>query len=334
MEAKKIPVHSPLRAGQTDSHENKREDLRQAFLQRAGHKGDNLSPLPMDMSKRCYFRFPGGLLMDAPPLYENTFAFHHKADVLRKFGLSVPEIYAANHQEGFLLIEDFGEVTFRKALLNGLAEDELYSEVINALIHLHNMTNENSNKLPHYSLELFLQEVEIFLDWYDLAFSTAAKNEFRALWANAYEQQPSIPHSLVMRDVMVDNLLWLPEREGFRRCGFIDFQDGVWGPITYDLVSLLEDARRDINPLLAKEKIEQYFKGVPTINQENFWASYYLWGAQRSTKILGVFSRFSKRDGRDHHLAHLPRVKEILKQDLAHPSLQPLLKWFQSVALW
>lgn len=329
----KTNVSSALKAGEIDSLEEKREIVRNIFLAKEGYKETILSPLPMDMSKRRYFRLSGKLLMDAPPSYENTLNFHLKAEVLRDLGLSVPEIYATDHDKGFLLIEDFGELTFRKALQKGFSEEMLYDEAIQALIHLHKHAKENRNHLPLYSLELFLKEADIFLEWYDFSFSYQAKEDFKGLWTDAYHAQPIIPHSLVMRDVMVDNLLWLSSQTGFKRCGFIDFQDGVWGPITYDLVSLLEDARRDIAPQFSKDRAEHYLKAFPNLNVQDFWASYNLWGAQRSTKILGVFSRFAKRDGKSHYLPHLPRVKMILERDLSHPSLQKIRNWFQSVVL-
>lgn len=311
-----------------------RTSQRSIFLEKEGLHNEPLIPLPMDMSKRCYFRLSSKLLMDAPPPDENTHHFHLKAEILRELGLSVPEIYAADHQQGFLLVEDFGELTFRKALEKGISEVLLYEETINALIHLHQNACENKANLPLYDLECFLKEIEIFLEWYDLPLSNQAKDDVRELWTEAYHHQPSVPHSIVMRDVMVDNLLWLPSQTGFKRCGFIDFQDGVWGPITYDLVSLLEDARRDITPQFGQDRLDLYFKAFPNLNVEDFWASYNLWGAQRSTKILGVFSRFAKRDGKSHYLPHLSRVRTILERNLTHPSLRALYKWFESVELW
>lgn len=271
--------------------------------------------------------------MDAPPPHENTLSFQIMADLLREGGLNVPHIYASDHEQGFLLIEDFGELTFRKALERGFPETMLYEEVIKSLVHLHQNVLENTAPLPLYDLELFLKEVEIFLEWYDLALSSQAKEDFRDLWTEAYHHQPLLPHSLVLRDVLVDNLLWVSSETGFRRCGFIDFQDGVWGPISYDLVSLLEDARRDISPAFGKEMLEVYYHAFPNLNRDDFWASYNLWGAQRSTKVLGIFSRLAKRDGKPQYLIHLPRVRATLERDLSHPSLGALQKWFQEVGL-
>lgn len=309
-----------------------RTALRQAFLEKEGLNNTTLHPLPVDASKRCYFRLQKTLLMDAPPPHESTPCFEKMARLLKEVGLSVPHVHASDHENGFLLVEDFGELTFRKAFEKGMPESLLYGEVINALTHLHQTALENHTNLPTYSLDLFLKEADIFLEWYGLPLSIQAKEDFRGLWTEAYISQPPVPHSLVMRDVLVDNLLWLPERSGFERCGFIDFQDGVWGPITYDLVSLLEDARRDISSQFGKEMVGLYLNNFPDLDPQDFWTSYNLWGAQRSTKILGIFSRLAKRDSKPHYLSHLPRVKKILERDLSHPTLRSLQGWFHKNA--
>lgn len=326
-------VSSVLRVGQIESPKDERAALRYAFLAKEKLQQETLTPLPMDCSKRCYFRLPKMLVMDAPPPDENTTSFQLMAELLRNAGLSVPQIYATDHDNGFLLVEDFGKLTFRKAFEIGHSEERLYGETIRALVHLHQNVIENKENIPPYSLELFLKEAELFLDWYDIPLSSQAKEDFMGLWTEAYHVQPSIPHSIVMRDVMVDNLMWLPLQTGFKRCGFIDFQDGLWGPITYDFVSLLEDGRRDITPHFGKEMVEIYFKAFPKLNQQDFWASYHLWGAQRSTKLLGLFPRLAKRDGKPQYLAHLPRVKNIIERDLSHPSLKALRDWFQGIGL-
>jgi len=330
----KTNVSSALRGGPTDSPENERAALRHNFLRSQGLDKVSAIPLPADASQRCYFRLPNKLLMDAPPPHESTLSFQIMAETLRDAGLNVPRIYASDHENGLLLIEDLGRLTFREAFQRRLSEDLLYGEVINALTHLHKNVFENKSNLSFYSPELFLREVDLFLEWYGLFFSPQEKEDFRGLWTEAYHHQPPLPHSLVMRDVMFDNLIWVPSREGFRRCGFIDFQDGVWGPITYDLVSLVEDARRDITPQFSKDMIEIYFKSFPDLNQQDFWASYNLWGAQRCTKILGIFSRLAKRDNKPHYLPHLSRVRALLQRNLSHPSLRALQKWFQAVNLW
>ncbi len=329
MEAMKMNVSSLLEDGKTVPYEEERDFLRKVFLAREGLEGETLIPLPSDASKRRYFRLSHALLMDSPPPYENSAAFQLIAELLDGSGLSVPHVYASDHVNGFLLIEDLGDLPYRKAIQEGVSEQVLYRETINALAHLHQGTRANTIALPSYDLELFLKNVCLYGEWYDPSLSPVAKTRFRELWEEAYHNQPQIPMSLLLKDVMVDNLLWLPARQGFKRCGFIDFQDGVWGPVSYDLVSLLEDSRRDISPSFAKEMVDLYFEQFPEVSQGDFWASYCLWGAQRSVRILGVFARLAKRDMKPHYLVHIPRIWKYLERDLEHPSLANLRKWFE-----
>lgn len=326
----KTNVSLILKDGTIDPSEEERAYWRKVFLRKEGLEKAPLIPLPTDASKRRYFRLPKALLMDAPPPHEKTVPFQFMAEVLTDAGLSVPQVYAADHINGFLLIEDLGELPYRKALQKGISEKLLYGETLKAIIHLHQKIPENTVSLSSYDLDLFVKNASLFTDWYDLSLTEEAKFLFKEVWEEAYKHQPQLPQGLLMKDVMVDNLLWLPSRIGFKRCGFIDFQDGQWGPISYDLVSLLEDARRDMTPWFAKEMAALYFDAFPDLSQDDFWRSYCLWGAQRSTRILGVFSRLAKRDGKSHYLTHLPRLWKYLEQDLEHPSLKGIQDWFKT----
>ncbi len=311
--------------------DGERETLRYNFLRSAGLEKETVIPLPMDASTRRYFRLPSALLMDAPPPHEGTAQFDYIAQILKEVGLSVPHIYAADHTHGFLLLEDFGDLAYRHAIHQGVCEKLLYSEAIGALGVLHSslLTIEELS-VPAYTLDLFLKNACLFLEWTDFSFSESAKDDFKDLWEEAYLNQPLLPQTLALRDVMVDNLFWLPNRQGMKRCGFIDFQDAARGPITYDLVSLLEDARRDIAPSFAADMLDIYLQNFPDLSRNDFFASYALWGAQRTTRILGVFSRLAKRDGKPHYLAHVPRLWKTIERDLQHPSMQGLRKWFEA----
>lgn len=307
-----------------------RETLRYNFLRREGLEKEPVTPLPVDASGRRYFRLSGALLMDAPPAHENTAQFDYIAQILKEVGLSVPHIYVADHTHGFLLLEDFGDLPYRQAIQQGVCEKLLYGEAVGALGWLHScLSRIEEVVVPTYTLDLFLKNAGLFLEWTDFSFSEKAKDDFKDLWEEAYLNQPFLPQTLVLRDVMVDNLFWLPSRQGVKRCGFIDFQDATWGPITYDLVSLLEDARRDISPSFAADMVDIYLQNFPDLSRDDFFASYALWGAQRTTRILGVFSRLAKRDGKPHYLSHVPRLWTIIERDLQHPSLQGLRKWFE-----
>jgi len=323
-------VSSILPVGKTDFFEEERASLREAFLRREGLEKELLIPLPVDCSKRRYFRLSHALLMDAPPPHEDTSRFQCVAELLQGTGLSVPQIYAADHVDGFLLIEDFGELPYRKALQEGVSEKLLYKEAVKALVYLHQKLPENTMNFPSYDNNLFLNKANDFLAWCDLSLSSEAQSSFQEVWKEAYQNQPLIPQRLMMRDVMVDNLLWLPLRQGLQRCGFIDFQDALWGPISYDLVSLLEDARRDVAPHFAKDMLSIYLTAFPDLSKDDFEASYSLWGAQRSTRILGLFYRLAKKDNKPQYLAHVPRVWAYLKRDLQYPHLKAVRQWFDT----
>lgn len=331
MEVMRMNGSSVLQVGKIDSFEDERALLRFNFLKSLGLEKELLTPLQSDASQRRYFRLSQCLLMDAPPPEEKTELFQSIAEILTASGLSVPLIYASDHRQGFLLIEDFGALSYRKALEKGILERELYRETVQALIHLHQQIQQNTMKLSVYDESLFIEKACLFTEWVDLPFSGQDKATFKDLWKEAYHQQPCLPESLLMKDVMVDNLLWLPSRQGFKRSGFIDFQDALWGPVSYDLVSLLEDARRDISPEFAREMLDIYFEAFPGLSRDDFWTSYSLWGAQRTTRILGVFYRLAKRDGKPHYLSHVPRLWNILERDLEHPHLKDLKSWFKGV---
>lgn len=322
---------SALSVGKINPFEEERVHLRQQFLMLHGLETQSFTALPSDASFRRYFRCPKGIIMDAPPPEENTKAFQQVAEVLENAGLSVPRIFAADHEKGFMWLEDLGILSYRKAMAEGISEKVLYGETVQALAHLHKQMSVNTKAIPSYDLSVFLEKVCLFVDWIDFPFVEEDKITFKELWKEAYLHQPELPKSLLLRDVMVDNLIWLPSRQGYKRSGFLDFQDALWGPVSYDLVSLLEDARRDISPEFAQEMVEIYFKNSPELSRDDFWASYSLWGAQRTARILGIFYRLAKRDGKEQYLSHLPRLWDILRRDLEHPQLTELNHWFQMV---
>jgi len=136
-----------------------------------------------------------------------------------------------------------------------------------------------------------------------------------------------VPSSLVLRDFHVDNLMRVDDRDGIMCCGLLDFQDAVQGPVSYDLVSLLEDARRDVPETLAQRMKTRYLAAFPALDRNAFEASYCVLGAQRSAKIIGIFTRLCLRDGKPQYLAHIPRVWRLLERDLAHPALAPVSQW-------
>ena len=300
------------------------------FLNEAGWGGAFVEAIPGDASFRRYFRIreAGGagrsaMLMDAPPPQEDPRPFIHVGRWLTDHGLRAPHIYAERPERGLVLIEDFGPDRMRDWLdRNPAAEREVYAQAIDALIALH---QRPAGPFAPYSLETYLREVSLFPDWYCAAAGLDVDAmAFDAAWRKALapviaRQQPGVT---VLRDYHAENIMLLPSGEQ----GLIDFQDALVGHPAYDLVSLLQDARRDVADQLESEMLDRYTSRVDV--HPDFAADYAVLGAQRNAKIVGIFSRLWKRDGKPRYLELIPRVWEAMERDLAHAALAPVAHWF------
>jgi hypothetical protein len=318
---------------------NTRDALIDAFLAKAGWATARRRPLAGDASFRRYDRLTRNgetaVLMDAPPPEEDIHPFIEIADRLKALGFSAPDLLASDTGDGLLLLEDLGDDTYTSVLRTGGDERMLYTLAVDVLIELHHRFADDGG-LPSYDDTRLLDEAALLVDWYLPALAggeTAAdlRAEYLALWREVIPIARRIPASLVLRDYHVDNLMWLPGRDGVAACGLLDFQDAVIGPVTYDLVSLFEDARRDVPAALTRSLLRRYLDAFPALDQADFEASYAVLGAQRSAKIIGIFTRLDRRDGKPDYLHHIPRVWRWLEGDLAHPALAPLRSWFDRV---
>ena len=307
------------------------------FLARAGWGDAARAPLAGDASFRRYDRIRLGrrsaVLMDAPPPLNDVRPFLAIGRLLRAHGLSAPEILAEDVGAGLVLLEDMGDATYGRVLAEGGDEAALYRLAVDALIHLHRGFRAEGSRVPGFDEARALREVELLLDWLWPAMTGAPagdslRAEYRASWQAVLPQREAAPSSLALFDFHIDNLMWLKGRPGVQACGLLDFQDAVLAPVTFDLVSLLEDARRDVPAALAEQLIAHYLAAFPEIREEDFRASYCIIGAQRSTRILGTFARLKLRDSKPGYLKHIPRVWRWLGQDLAHPALGPVRAWF------
>lgn len=307
------------------------------FLKVNGQGRALRGPLAGDASARRYERLRGGLcpavLMDAPPDLLDVEPFVRIGRWLRKEDFSAPLIFAADLEAGLVLMEDLGNDLFSVVLKpDGAGRQvdaaDLYGAAIDALIALQRRAPPDG--LPAYDREKMLAEVALLTEWYAPSLSQAAKQNFLGIWQELLPATRTGPDTFVYVDYHADNLLWLPEREGLARVGLLDFQDGRLGPPAYDLVSLLEDARRNVPPDLALAMIERYLAAQPDLDSEEFRTAYALLGAQRNCKILGLFSRLAKRDSKTSYLALQDRVRGHLQRDLDHPRLATLAAWFDS----
>jgi aminoglycoside/choline kinase family phosphotransferase len=284
------------------------------------------------------------------------------ADYLRGRGLAAPEIHAADTGLGFLILEDLGEALFADVLAAGADERQLYEHAAEVLAHLHaepaplylptpvfarfpreradaraGAADSGALALFAYDEAALLAETDLFTEWFlPLALGRPARPEetarHRALWAEALARLPGAPRVFVHRDYHAQNLLWLPRRSGVARVGLIDFQDAVAGSGAYDLISLIEDARRDVSPELAALTAAHYLAAMrargSAPDEAAFRTEMAVMAAQRNVKIVGIFARLYKRDGKLRYLALLPRVWNYLERDLAHPALAPLRAWY------
>jgi len=315
--------------------EGERAQAIAGFLASTGWPGATPAPLAADASFRRYFRLAAGgrraVLMDAPPPHEDVRPYIHVAGLLRGHGLSAPEIYAEDRERGLLLIEDFGDDLYSRLLGDGGDEAALYTLAVDTLVALHRAVTAPPD-LPPYDEATLLREAELLTEWYAPAvlgapLSEAAREEYLALWRAVLPLAALPAATMVLRDYHVDNLMLLPGRPGVRGCGLLDFQDALCGPASYDLVSLLEDARRDVPPPLRAGMTERYLAAFPDIDRAAFDRSAAILAAQRNAKIIGIFTRLARRDGKPQYLGHIPRVWRLLEADLREPALRGIARW-------
>lgn len=297
------------------------------FLDAAGMGTASATPLAGDASSRRYLRLTDPkttdsmVLMDDPTL--GTEQFSKIAEHLLEKGLSAPKIMAADHGQGLLVLEDLGDATFTRLIAqNPALEEPLYTASTDFLIAV------QSTPAPA-GLEI-LDSVRL-ADMVSIAFERYAQpitgtdqcDQISNRLADLF--QSNLPPETVFlhRDFHADNLIWLPDRSGPARVGVLDFQDAVAGPGLYDLVSLLQDARRDVSPGIEMKMIAHY-RDALGLSDHDVRRSYALLGLQRNLRILGVFARLAQDRGKPHYLTLMPRVFDHVLRNLEHPVLAPV----------
>lgn len=309
-----------------------------AFLKSAGWGAAERGLLAGDASFRRYDRLNlagrTAVLMDAPPPMENVGPFLAIAKLLHGLGFSAPAVLAEDREHGLLLLEDLGDDTYTRLLRKGHDERALYELAIDTLIQVRRRIPADAvAALPGFETTRNLREVSLLLDWYWPAIKgapapDAVRMEFEQAWHDVLPNLWSVGRTLTLYDFHVDNLLLLPGRTGFQACGLLDFQDAIAGPVPFDLASLLEDVRRNVSPVLAAGMIDRYLAGNPDLNRGHFLTAYAASAAQRNTRIVGTFARLLRRDGKPAYQGYMPRVWELLEQDIAHPAMAPVAAWF------
>jgi aminoglycoside/choline kinase family phosphotransferase len=310
-------------------------DAAPEFLAKHGWDGAEIRPLAGDASFRRYFRVhkPDGataVLMDAPPEHEDIGPFLTVAGHLLDRGFRPPRPLAVDRARGLLLLEDFGDDRVGPLLRREPHRERgIYEAAIDILARLAGQPAPAD--LAPYDEAAMSREVLLFPDWYAPALGLEVDEAgylpaWQAVWSDVLRLTEANP-VMVLRDYHADNLMVLPGRAGL---GLLDFQDALAGHAAYDLVSLLQDARRDVAPEVEEAMIERYCTAANVADRGLFRAHYEILGAQRNTKILGIFTRLWKRDGKPFYPTMHPRIWNYLERNLAHPALAPVAAWFEA----
>jgi aminoglycoside/choline kinase family phosphotransferase len=300
-----------------------------------------LAPASADASFRRYFRVTFSdrtlIAMDAPPPQEDCAPFVHVAGLFAAAGVHVPEILAQDLAQGFLLLSDLGSTTYLQALNADVdSADRLYRDAAVALTKI--QLASHANVLPDYDEALLLRELNLFPDWYlvrhlNVVPEAAQKAELDRIFQRIVQNNLAQPKVFVHRDYHSRNLMVTSPNPGI-----IDFQDAVYGPITYDLVSLFKDAYISWDEERLLDWLIRYWEqarklGLPVAGDfADFYRDFEWMGVQRHIKVLGIFSRLNYRDGKSDYLAHIPLVEEYLRKACEryrelHPLLTLLDEW-------
>lgn len=308
-----------------------RSALISVFLETANWDAAQRRTIAGDASNRRYERLTRhdgttAILMDAPPdKGESTRPFVKITEFLRGAGLSAPHIYAQDASDGFLLLEDLGDDLFARILAKDpTMEQRLYEAATDVLLHLH----------TYDPPDLIRCDADMMTDMVSLAFTcyqngalgytdAAALAAFQAAFREVLKPLNTRINVMIQRDYHAENLLWLPDRSGVARVGLLDYQDALIGHRAYDLVSVLQDARRDVSPVIAQDMIHRY-AAAAQIALSEFETDYALLGLQRNLRILGIFARLSLSYGKPHYADYIPRVWGHIQSNLRHPALREI----------
>ena len=315
------------------------------FLAESGWGDAAINRLAGDASNRSYSRLTRNgqtaMLMDAPPERgEDVRPFVAVTDWLRQNDYSAPQILAADISNGFLLLEDLGDNLYSRHIRHAQADETmLYERAVDLLADLACRPvpqamghGDAATTLAPYDHAVLEREALLILEWWIPAVrgeqvGLAEREGFQDILARSVKAVADARDAVVLRDYHADNLIWLPERDGLAAVGLLDYQDALAGHAAYDLVSLLEDARRDTPAELRGAMIRRYLDRRPELDAEAFQAAYAVLGAQRNLKIIGIFARLALRDGKTAYLKMIPRVWQHVLNDLEHPELAELRNW-------
>jgi len=302
------------------------------FLNKLNLKNFSINKIAGDASFRSYYRINHDagthILMYAPVGFENCDSFILIDEILINFALSAPKIIAKDLALGLILLEDFGDESFTKYLQkNPNDELKIYQNACDVLLEIHDKSvGQNLKNIHKYNIAVLYREVELLIDWYlphkNLKITLEQKEFFKKTWFDLFDKLAKTSQTLVLRDYHADNLMVINSSRGKNAVGLLDFQDGLIGSRAYDLVSLIEDARRDIDQENAK-KIFDYFILNSKNNVEEIILDYEILSLQRNIKILGIFARLANRDQKNQYLHYLPRVENYVRNRINYSKIFP-----------
>jgi aminoglycoside/choline kinase family phosphotransferase len=333
-------------AEQINHYFDTRTQARQAFLERAGLLEFRLIPIGEDCAFRRYYRVTGSappvVLMETIP-DDNEIATpgHNMRDFvkiglyLHECGVRVPEIYEYDFESGYILLEDFGDQSFKKAALGSVTREQAYELAIDVLFTINNKTEPEALLLPDYYSSHVHEGRRRVVDWYMPCVRLQANSDevlpaYLACWEEIEASLPPCPQGFLHIDYHFENLMWLPQAQGNERCGVLDFQGAMAGPLPYDLANLLEDARVDVPARIRAEMISRYCQNMSAAEKDVFMRWYRVLATQFHCRVIGQFIRLALRDGKERYLAHLPRVAGYIREGLKDPVLSPLKSFFDS----
>ena len=300
------------------------------FLQENKISNHILESIPQDASNRNYYRMSNSLLLMESKAPENkNYEFIKVANYLRQIGLSAPEIIKTDHKKGLYLIEDFGNLTFNKAIKENISEELLYTNAIKCLSHIQSLSP--NLELPKYDKKYLLQELNLFVKWYfkeiNIKLSDESIKIWEKLWIELFKELKN--DKLVLRDFHADNLFWLPERTNIKKIGIIDFQDALIGDAAYDISSLLEDVRRNVSKKTKTIVIQKFIQLNEIKNENKFIKKYNILTAQRNAKIVGIFIRLARRDQKTRYLKLVNKAMGIFLESAKKKGLEDIINWIE-----
>lgn len=321
---------------------NARDLARHAFLEKLGLELATSHRLSSDASFRSYYRMAGAgdlpekvVFVDSPKKGEELVGGHRLTDYVKisdhltSLGFRVPRIFAHDLEHGFAVMEDFGDDLFSTLLdEKGVPRDEIYIQATDALIALHSDPRAAELDLPPYMGRRLHKDKSHFVEWYLPAITGRATDDdlresYAAMWEEIEAGMPDLKHGVQLSDYHLDNILRLDDGE----VGWIDVQDAAMAPLPYDLVNLLEDARRDIPADLREMLKDRFVARVPGVDREAFEAWYRVMGTHFHCRVIGLFIRLPVRDAKPAYMVHLPRLSAYLRDALDAPVLAPFKRW-------